>query len=128
MHLSPQGLSDVLALVAGISAPSVETIRDWVIIVSGSLMTLVLFLLVIVVVVLGLSARALLKTVQSTLTDDLKPLLDSVRQSVSTVQGTTAFIGENAVAPVVRAYGIVAGVRRALGVLSGVIGRKDRPE
>lgn len=118
----------MLALVAGISAPSVESIRDWVIIVSGSLMTLVLFLLVIVVAVLGFSARALLRTAQKMLTEEVTPLLNSVRQSVNTVQGTTAFIGENAVAPVVRAYGIVAGVRRALGVMSGVVGRKDRPK
>ena len=107
---------------------SIATIRDWVIIVAGSMITLVFFLVFIVVFVLGLSARALLRTIQRTLSEEVSPLLSSVRQSVNTVQGTTAFIGESAVAPIVRVYGIIAGARRAMGVMSGVVGRKDRPK
>ncbi len=126
--MSPQDLSNALILAAGVAVVSVATIRDWVIIVAGSLFTLVLFLVFIFTFVLGLSVRALLKTIQRTLTDEVSPLLNSVRQSVNTVQGTTAFIGESAVAPIVRVYGIIAGVRRGLGVLGGVRGRKDEQE
>ena len=59
-----------------------------------------LFLFLVITVVLGLASRALLSTVRSLLKDDLGPLLDSAQQTVQTVRGTTAFMGEKAVSPI----------------------------
>jgi hypothetical protein len=44
---------------------------------------------------------------------------------VDNVQGTVTFMSETTVTPVVRAYGFYAGVRRGLGVLSG-LGQRGR--
>ena len=103
---------------------SLDNVRDIVIIVAGSLAVLVLVAVLVVTVVLGLASRALLSTLRSLLKDDLGPLLDSAQQTVRTVRGTTTFIGEKAVSPVIRVYGIVAGARRAVGVVTGVVGRR----
>ena len=103
---------------------SLDNVRDVVIIVAGSLAVLVLVAVLVFTVVLGLASRALLKTLRSVLKDDLGPLLDSAQQTVQTVRGTTTFIGEKAVSPVIRVYGIVAGARRAVGVVTGVVGRR----
>ncbi len=103
---------------------SLDNVRDIVIIVAGSLAVLVLVAVLVFTVVLGLASRALLKTLRSVLKDDLGPLLDSAQQTVQTVRGTTTFIGEKAVSPVIRVYGIVAGARRAVGVVTGVVGRR----
>ena len=105
---------------------SLDNVRDIVIIVAGSLAVLVLVAVLVVTVVLGLASRALLSTLRSLLKDDLGPLLDSAQQTVRTVRGTTTFIGEKAVSPVIRVYGIVAGARRAAGVVTGVVGRRRK--
>lgn len=101
-----------------------EAVRDWVIIAAGSLMVLVLMAMFVFTAVLGLSVRALLRVVQSTLKDEVNPLLDSTRLTVQRVQGTASFLGESAVGPVIRVYGVVAGARRAVGVIAGITGRR----
>jgi hypothetical protein len=100
--------------------------RDIIIIVVGVLTILVLLALFIFTVVLGVAARVVLGLLQRVLRDELTPLLGSARQTVSRVQGTAVFVGENAVGPIIRAYGVFAGARRAAGVLSGVAGRRNR--
>ncbi len=103
---------------------SLDNVRDVVIIVAGSLAVLVLVAVLVFTVVLGLASRALLSTLRSVLKDDLGPLLDSAQQTVQTVRGTTTFIGEKAVSPIIRVFGVVAGARRAIGVVTGVVGRR----
>ncbi len=103
---------------------SLDNVRDVVIIVAGSFAVLVLVAVLVFTVVLGLASRALLRTLRSVLKDDLGPLLDSAQQTVQTVRGTTSFIGEKAVSPIIRVFGVVAGARRAIGVVTGVVGRR----
>ena len=102
---------------------SIETARDWVIVLSGSLSILVFLAMLIFTVILGLAARALLGTVRSLIEEDVSPLLTSARQTVQKVQGTASFVGESAASPIIRVYGIVAGTRRAIAVLSGLAGK-----
>ena len=103
---------------------SLDNIRDVVIIVAGSLAVLVLIVVLVFTVVLGLASRALLGTLRRVLKDDLGPLLESAQQTVQTVRGTTSFIGEKAVSPIIRVYSVVAGARRAMGVVTGVVSRR----
>lgn len=106
----------------------VETTRDWVIILAGSMSILVLMAVFVFVVVLGLAARALLGATRNLLNNEVTPLVSSARETVKTVRGTTSFIGETAANPVIKVYGMAAGVRRGLSVLSGLRGRgKDNP-
>jgi hypothetical protein len=105
---------------------SLQDWRDVIIIAAGSMTVLVLLAIFVFTVVLGLAARGLLGTVQTLLRGEVTPLLDSVRETVQSARGTTAFIGETAVAPVIRVYSVVAGARRAMGVLSGLAGRRGR--
>lgn len=104
---------------------SLDNTRDVVIIVAGSLTVAVLLAVLVFTVVLGLASRALLRTVRSLLKDEVSPLLESVRQTVNTVRGTTAFVGETAISPIVRVYGAVAGVRKMVGVITGITGRRE---
>ena len=105
---------------------SLEDWRDVIIIAAGAMMILVLIAVFLFTVVLGLATRGLLSTIQALLKGEVTPLLDSVRQSVQNVRGTTAFIGETAVAPIIRVYSVVAGARRVLGVFGGFAGRRGR--
>jgi hypothetical protein len=104
---------------------SLEELRDLVIIVWGILGIVFLAVALILTVVVGLTARGLMSTVRTLLRDDLQPTLRSARQTVESIRGTTSFVSETAVAPVIRVYGIVSGVRRFMSVLGGFRKRRS---
>jgi hypothetical protein len=62
----------------------------------------------------------------------VKPLLGTAKQTADNVRGTTSYVSQAAVTPIVRTYGVVAGVRRAAGVLAGLTGastdRSNKPK
>ena len=53
------------------------------------------------------------------LKDEIKPILSSAQETVSTVRGTTTFVSDNLISPIVKVSGYVAGVRAALDTLTG---------
>lgn len=113
----------------------VQSFRDWVIIVSGILIGAFFLVALLVTLVLGLLLRALLQKVSSLMDDSVRPLLDdnvkpligSVRDTAEHVKGTTSYVTRAAVTPIVRTYGVVAGVRRAVGVIAGFTGADNKP-
>jgi hypothetical protein len=46
-----------------------------------------------------------------------------MRATADTVRGTTEFVSKTAIAPVVKAYGAFAGIKKGLGVLGKVKGK-----
>ena len=103
---------------------SLEDARDIVVVLYGILGILFFIVGLIVALLLFLSVRGLIGSVKDMIDDSVKPTLDSVRDTAKTIQGTTEFVGQSAVRPIMRTYGMVAGIRRGLGVLSGLTGRK----
>jgi hypothetical protein len=106
----------------------VETFRDWVIIFMGIAVAAFFLVSMIITIVLGLLVRALLKKSNSVLDDNVRPLLDTARSTTEQVRGTATFVSDAAVTPIVRTYGVVAGVRRAASVIAGLTGAGgDKP-
>jgi hypothetical protein len=105
----------------------VGAFRDWVIIVTGIIIGAFFFVALVLTVVLGLIVKALLGKVSSLLDDNVKPLLGTAKQTADHVKGTTSFMSGAAVTPIVRGYGVVAGVRRAVGVIAGLTGAGGPP-
>jgi hypothetical protein len=54
------------------------------------------------------------------LRDEIKPLLESVNETMNTVRGTTAFMSENVVEPTIKVASTLSGVWRTLEVLAGI--------
>jgi hypothetical protein len=108
--------------VPDISLLFVSTFRDWVIIVMGVAIAAFFAVGLIMMIVLGLLMRSLLKKTSGILDDGVKPLLESAKETASSVKGTAAYVSDAAVEPIVRTYGVVAGVRRAAGVIAGLTG------
>jgi hypothetical protein len=104
---------------------SLEELRDLIIVVWGVLGIVVLAVALVLGIVVGVAAKSLIGTVQSLIRDDVQPTLRSARQTVDSVRGTTSFVADTAVAPVIRVYGVVSGVRRFLSVLSGFRKRRS---
>ncbi len=89
---------------------TVEAIRDWSIIILA-LSTLATQ---IVMVLLLLEIRTLSKMLR----DNIYPILKSTDETIRTVRGTSVFVSDNVVSPVVRISGFAAGVTEALRVLA----------
>ena len=66
-----------------------------------------------------------LRNLTHMLEEEVKPLLDSANETVGAVRGTSTFLSETVVSPVVRIISTVTGLRRGLGVLSGMRHRDE---
>lgn len=104
---------------------SLEELRDLIIVIWGILGIVFLAVALVMALVLGVAARGLMATVQSVLHDDVQPAIRSARQTVDSIRGTTSFVADTAVAPVIRVYGVVSGVRRFMSVLGGFRKRRS---
>ena len=55
------------------------------------------------------------------------PALDSLKDSLDNVRGTTEFAGETIVSPIIRTYAVVKGIRSGIGAITHLPDRiKDR--
>jgi hypothetical protein len=100
----------VLAVIAMVNHPNqTETIRDIVIIfmaVESLLIGLTLVLLIIQ-----------LARLTALLQNEIKPILDSTNDTVNTLRGTTQFLSNNLVKPVMKANSTASAIRQALGLI-----------
>jgi predicted tellurium resistance membrane protein TerC len=101
----------IIASIWFLLQPSTDTakIKD-VFIIFMALQSL--FLGIILVVLIIQLARLI-----NLLQNDIKPILDSTNETVSTLRGTTAFLSENVVEPVIKMNEYMAGIAKALAVL-----------
>ncbi len=105
---------------------NLQDIRDIVIIVAGCLAALVLIVTLVVVLVVGIAARGLIGALRTVLKAQVSPTLDSAKAVVDDIRGTTAFIADTTVSPIVRLWGVVTAVRRGAMALAGLGRRKSR--
>lgn len=100
----------VLAIISMVRNPTqTETIRDIVIIfmaVEALIIGLVLILLIVQI------AR-----LTDLLRNEIKPILDSTNETLGTLRGTTRFLSDNLVKPVVKVNSSMAAVRRAIEII-----------
>ena len=109
----------VLAVIAMVNHPDqTETIRDIVIIFMAVESLLIGLTLVLLIVQLA-RLTALLQ-------NEIKPILDSTNETISTLRGTTQFLSNNLVKPVMKANSTASAIRQALGAIN--IGRRKSKE
>lgn len=90
--------------------------RDIVIVMSFFFFLLAGILSVVLMIVLLVVAGLLRKVLK----ENAGPALDSLRQSLDNVRGTTEFAGETIAAPILRVYSVFHGVRSGLGAVTGI--------
>jgi hypothetical protein len=106
---------------------SLQEVRDLVIIIAGAIAILLLFAGLVLTVVIGVATRALIGAAQHLINEQVAPVVESARGTVETVKGTSSFITEIVVSPIIRLYGFIMRVRRILAVLTGFV-RRERGE
>lgn len=90
-----------------------EVVRDIAIV----FVAVTTFLIGLVAVVLVIELWVLIKVLR----EEIQPLLKSVNDTASTVRGTTEFVSENVVSPIIQAAGFTAAVRQVVRDLKSVI-------
>lgn len=105
----------------------VTDFRDIVVIVFGIAGLIALFLISLFTVLIGFALLRLIRSARGTVQDGVKPILEEAQTIVRETRGTGSFVSDAMVRPIIRFYGIYAGVRRALGVFTrGSGGSKGR--
>jgi uncharacterized membrane protein YjgN (DUF898 family) len=98
------------AVAAMLKSPErTETIRDIVIVFMAA--EALVIGLAIVILILQIARLTML------IQNEIRPILMSTQETLDTVRGTTAFLGNNLVDPVIKANSSLAAVRRALDLL-----------
>jgi len=88
-----------------------------------------IIVLALVTGLIGIFLAILIFQVQSLialLRNEIKPILDSANQTVSTVKGTSTFVSDTVVSPIIQVLGFASGVRQAAKVLFRGPGRRSR--
>jgi len=112
----------LIALVVWLSSnypAEIQTIRD-IFIIALALESCLFGIILMVMMVM-------LVRLVNTVEFEIKPILEQTNETIGTVKGTTTFVSQNVVNPVVKATGYVAGFRRGLKVLFGDP-RKNLPD
>ncbi len=86
---------------------------------------LALLLMIIFTVLIGIATLKLIRAARGTVQDGVKPILEEAQTMVRETRGTGAFVSDSMVRPIIRAYGIYAGVRKGLGVFTRGRGGSD---
>lgn len=97
--------------------------RDIVLIVWGIVSIFLLLALTLVIITLVLSVKRLISEVNDLLNSGVKPVLASARESADNVTGTTRFVGDKVVSPVIHTISLISGIRRGIAVFTGLTGR-----
>jgi ABC-type spermidine/putrescine transport system permease subunit II len=100
----------VFAVISMVNHPDqTETIRD-IVIIFMAVESLVIGLTLIVLIIQLAKLTTLLQ-------NEIRPILDSTNETVQTLRGTTTFLSNNLVKPVIKANSTLAAVRQALGLI-----------
>ena len=103
---------------------TLEELRDVVIIVYGATAILLLVVMIIAVLGLWLAVRMLTRTLRDLLDDPVRPALDEIRATARNVRRSSEFIADAAVHPLIRVLAVGRGIRRGLGLVTGITRRR----
>ncbi len=110
-----------LAIYGMASNPEFTAVLRDIFIIALALVTIVIGLFLVILIFQLQSLIALLR-------DEIKPILESANQTASTVRGTTTFVSDSVVKPMIGVASVATGVAHAVRLLSIARGSGRRRE
>jgi hypothetical protein len=98
------------------------TTRDVLIVLWALFSVIALIFIILASWAIYRNAKALVRTTQSTLNTDVRPILSLSQDTVNNVAGTARFMSQTTTTPVIRLLSLLSGVVRALSVFAGMRG------
>lgn len=105
-------------------ASSTEGWRDFVIILYGFLGAIASLLFILVMLLLVRILWGIRGSVRDLIEDPVKPTFEEVRKTAEGIRGTSEFIADQTVPPIIRVVSVVRGVRRGISSLTGIRARR----
>jgi amino acid transporter len=109
-----------LALYGMVTHPILTSILRDISIISLALVTVIIGLFLIVLIFQLQSLIVLLR-------DEIKPILDSANETANTVRGTTTFVSDAVVTPMIQVVSLAAGVGQTFRTLRRTGNKRTRP-
>ncbi|MDA0301700.1 MAG: hypothetical protein O2822_04165 [Chloroflexi bacterium] len=95
-------------------------VRDVVVIIYGVMGVVLMLALAIAAFGVWFAIRALTRQLRALLDDPVRPTLEEIRKTAENVRGTSEFMSDAAVHPIIRVIAAGRGVRRGAGVVTGI--------
>lgn len=95
-----------------------QELRDLVLVIFGIAGTVLFIVAALVLITVGAAVRALVADVKRAIREGILPTAQALREAVNTIRGTTGYLGQTALSPLMRVYAAVAALRKASGMLS----------
>lgn len=101
-----------------------QELRDLVLVIFAIAGTVLFVISAVVLLSVGVVARSLIVNVNRAVQEGIVPTVRAIRETVNTIRGTTSYISQTAVSPLMRGYAALAALRKA----SKVMGGRRRPK
>lgn len=98
---------------------SLAELRDIVVIVYGAMGVILMLAMAIAAFGLWFAIRSLSRSLQALLDDPIRPTLEEVHRTAQNVRGTSEFMTDTAVHPLIRVVALGRGVRRGVSSVTG---------
>ena len=99
---------------------SLADLRDIVVIVYGVMGIVLMLGLCIAAFGLWFAIRALSASVQDLIKDPIKPTLQEFQKTAQNVRGTSEFVADSAVHPLIRVMSVGRGIRKGVATVAGL--------
>jgi uncharacterized protein (DUF697 family) len=104
---------------------SVETVRDYSLIAFCIAGVIAFVLIIFATLISTFLSWNILSRIRKILKENVQPATANVRETTQNIKGTVSYISDNAVKPVVKVYGVAAGARQFVKVVSRFTKKKD---
>ena len=105
---------------------SLENLRDIVVIVYGVMGIVLMIALCIAAFGLWFAVRALSSAVQDLIKDPIRPTLQEVQKTAQNIRGTSEFMADTAVHPLIRLVSMGRGLRRGVASVAGLRSKRGK--
>lgn len=116
-------------MVLGLNVGYIDTPEEWrdIFIMAFAFTGILMFLTITFVSLFsGWLSFNILNRIRRILKENVQPTTANIRDTTTNLKGTVSYISDTAVKPVVTVYGVAAGARRFLGVVTRFTGKKDK--
>ena len=105
---------------------SLENLRDIVVIVYGVMGIVLMIAVCIAAFGLWFAVRALSSAVQDLIKDPIRPTLQEVQKTAQNIRGTSEFMADTAVHPLIRLVSMGRGLRRGVASVAGLRSKRGK--
>ena len=120
MSLVALGHAITTGNLLGIFPDSFADWRDFVVIVYGAMGVVLMFVFIVVTILLWIAVRRLTNAIRSLIDDPIRPTLEEVQKTAANVRGSTEFVADTAVHPLIRFVAMARGIRRGVSIVTGL--------